>query len=177
MNPPASKPTPGRTASAALQRSLRDERALAILLRRLVAEEQGHIIRREAKLLMACLAKIDDGVSQIRDTRAGRVGEEKAMLRQLARRGREPSLQDGIRQLPAAERTALVQLYREVADNATAARRLLRQNHLLLTHSIELLREWIEQLDSGVDSIAAYNARGEITRLTARRAGRLRDLA
>lgn len=160
-------PNPSRSRTERLLAALRQEQALVLQLQRVVDEEQGQILRREPVALVGTLDRMERVGQQLATAGQGR----KAALQDLASRvQRRPtdSMSEILRWVTPAERSQINGMVQDIQARFARCRRVLRQNHLLLTRALELQEALRRQLDPGQQWINSYNQRGQAIPLRAR---------
>lgn len=146
--------------------ALRREQASVAQLMRAAEEEQELILRREAGGIMPALERLERSSQALaKASQERREAHSELSLRALRRAS--DSLEEVVRRLHPNDRAQIQTLVQDIGRRFDRCRRLVRQNHLLISRSLEfqeLLRRRIEPRQQWISS---YNDRGEVAHVRA----------
>ncbi|MDX1951364.1 MAG: flagellar protein FlgN [Verrucomicrobiota bacterium] len=126
-------------------------------------EQQDLVMRREADPLLQCVAAIQQQGVAIQTARATREERQMAVARELGLK--ETEFAQMIPRLPEEYRPLLEALVQENNELLLRIQRRARQNHLLLTQSVELMHRFITSLFPTVET-KVYNPGGQVFQRT-----------
>ncbi|MSR42729.1 MAG: flagellar protein FlgN [Pedosphaera sp.] len=125
----------------------------------LMQEQQNLIIRRDAETLQQNLAAVEQQVAGVTLARQAREQARKAIIVAL---GAAPDItfRQMTAQLPAEYQPLLEALVVEINQILLRVQQWLRQNHLLLSRSLDLMQRMIQSLFPAARSGRTYGRRG-----------------
>lgn len=130
----------------------------------LMQEQQELIINRSAQELLKNLQKVNSQMQQIADARAVREKCRLALASTVGG-GKEISFRDMSQRLPSEYQPLLGALVGEINHLLSNVQKWLRQNHLLLRRSIDLMQHIVQQLFPDATT-RTYSRGGMVTPVT-----------
>jgi flagellar biosynthesis/type III secretory pathway chaperone len=146
--------------------ALRREQASVSQLMRAAEEEQELILRRQTEGILPLLERLErfsQGLAKASEDRREAVRE---LSTRLLRRASD-SLAEVSKRLPPNDRNQVDALVRDIGSRFERCRRLVRQNHLLISRTLEFQQQLRRRIDPGQQWISSYNDRGEVAHVRA----------
>lgn len=146
--------------------ALRREQASVSLLMKAAEEEQDLILRRQAQGILPALERLERSSQGL----AKASEERREALRELSirvLRRASDSLEEVSRRIHPNDRLQVQTLARDIGQRFDRCRRLVRQNHLLISRSLEFQEQLRRRIDPGQQWISSYNDRGEVAHVRA----------
>jgi flagellar biosynthesis/type III secretory pathway chaperone len=140
----------------ALRHELREYGELLALLE----QQQEHVMVRAADDVLHSVAAIGDQAAKIQEARRLREDCQKDVARELQTPD-EPSFAALMPRLPEPHRFAVAELVRENNDLLTRVQERARQNHLLMSRSLELMQRFITSLIPAIQP-TVYTGSGDL---------------
>ncbi len=131
----------------------------------LMQEQQGLIITRHAGALQENLMAVDQQVVRVATARRAREQARKAVVAALGA-APETTFRQMTAQLPAEYQPLLDALVAEINQILVRVQQWLRQNHLLLSRSLDLMQRMIQNLFPAAQSGRTYGRRGFVASVT-----------
>ena len=108
-------------------------------------QQQEHVLERAADEVVRSVAAVNEQATVLREVRTRRQAVQTEMARAL-QLGEEAEFEKLLPALPAPQRFGVEALVRENNDLLTRVQQRARQNHLLLTRSVELMQRFLQTL-------------------------------
>jgi flagellar biosynthesis/type III secretory pathway chaperone len=146
--------------------ALRREQASVSQLMRAAEEEQELILRRQAQGLLPVIERLErfsQGLAKASQERREAIQE---LSTRLLRRASD-SLDEVAKRLHPNDRKQVDSLVRDIGNRFERCRRLVRQNHLLISRTLEFQQQLRRRIDPGQQWISSYNDRGEVAHVRA----------
>ncbi len=131
----------------------------------LMQEQQELIIGRHAEALQHNLAAVEQQVARVTAARTAREQARKVIITALGAAPEIPFRQMTA-QLPAEYQPLLEALVAEINQILLRVQQWLRQNHLLLSRSLDLMQRMIQNLFPAAGSGRTYGRRGYVAPVT-----------
>jgi flagellar biosynthesis/type III secretory pathway chaperone len=131
----------------------------------LMQEQQDLIIARHAEALQQNLARVEEQVARVGVARQAREQARRAAIAALGAPA-EISFRRLTTQLPAEYQPLLDALVAEINQILLRVQQWLRQNHLLLSRSLDLMQRMIQSLFPAAGSGRTYGRRGYVAPVT-----------
>lgn len=126
----------------------------------LLDEQQEQVLARNGEMVMQSTIKIELQASVLRETRAARERTQRVVAREV-QEAEDSGLFVLAQRLPAEYRPLLVALVHENNQLLGRVQHRVRQNHLLLSRSVELLHRFIQSL-APADATPLYCGTGTL---------------
>ena len=131
----------------------------------LMQEQQELIISRHAEALQQNLAAVEQQVARVTAARTAREQARKVIITALGA-APETTFRQMTAQLPAEYQPLLEALVAEINQILLRVQQWLRQNHLLLSRSLDLMQRMIQNLFPAAGSGRTYGRRGYVAPVT-----------
>ncbi len=131
----------------------------------LMQEQQELIIGRHAEVLQRNLAAVEQQVARVTAARTAREQARKVIITALGAAPETPFRQMTA-ELPAEYQPLLEALVAEINQILLRVQQWLRQNHLLLSRSLDLMQRMIQNLFPAAGTGRTYGRRGYVASVT-----------